>query len=72
VVLAAAAYLSAAAVAAAVLIDLARWGVVGSGVMGLLVALLVVVGRAALAAAREAVPTPSARRTPQGGAGARR
>lgn len=81
-VLAAVAYSGAVALSVLTLRDLEGWGVLGAGALGLLVALLVVVGRSAVAALRPPedpppVPrgskrSPGGRRHPQGGSRAGR
>lgn len=71
VALAALAYAGAAGLTLVVLRDLQGWGVLGSAAIGVLVALLVVIGRGALSGARggAASEPPARRRGPraQGG-----
>lgn len=70
-VLAALAYAVAAVLTVVVFRDLREWGVLGSGAIGLVVAMLVVVGRTALTTLRTA-PSPGRSRPAQGGPRPRR
>ena len=70
-VLAVLAYGAAAVLTVVVLRDLRAWGVLPSGAIGLVVALLVVVGRTALTSLRTA-PSPGRSRPAQGGTRPRR